>query len=338
MNEENYTCEICYENYDLKNPNKFPKKVDCCHKTFCFSCLNDIYNRNNKALKCPNCRKITYKSPSNLSNDEYIFSRFLICCNCNEKIPQNQLYFYQNKNDIQIKCQKCEKGDMKLNDILPDFINEINNNLKEYENELKDGVIDIIKNKIKNEIEEYFKDIIKKLIEIYTSKILKEYNEFSNLQKRENEFKIMTNKLNKNNKYLKDFMEDVPTKNFDSKKILECMKYYNNNIQKIKNDFEFLEKYREFINNNKFIAYKENIDINNMEESFSILLNNKNLENNDLDINNNIESKIEKSTFNLLPNEDNIYNNIYNNDKMLNELEKLIIKPKFEYNLNAQRI
>ena len=339
MNEDNYTCGICCENYDLINPDKFPKKVDCCHKTFCFHCLNDIYNRNNKSIRCPNCRKITYKSPSNLSTNDQIFSRFLICNNCHEKIPQNQLYFYQNKNDIQIKCQKCEKGEMKLNDILPDFVNEIDNNLKEYEKEMKDDVINIIKNKIQKEIEEYFKDIMKKLIEICTSKIIKEYNQISDLQKRENEFKTLTDELNKNNKYLKDFMEDVPTKNFDSKKILECMKYYNDNIQKIKNEFEFLKKFKDLINNNKFIGFKENIDLNNIEESFSILFNsknseNKNLNNSNASNDNNIENKIEKSSFNLLPSEDNIYIN----DKMLCELDKLIIKPKFQYNLNAQRI
>ena len=45
---------------------------------------------------------------------------------------------------------------------------------------------------------------------------------------------------------------------------------------------------------------------------------------------------MEKSNFNLIQNDDN---NAFN-DKMLLELDKLVIKPKFEYNLsvNAQRI
>ena len=121
MNEENYTCGICFENYDLKNENKLPKKVTCCNKTFCLSCLNDIYIRNNQQLKCPNCRKITTLPPIYLKNNQLVSSRFLICCNCHEKVPQNQLYFNKINNEILIKCQKCENGDMKLDDILPDF-------------------------------------------------------------------------------------------------------------------------------------------------------------------------------------------------------------------------
>ena len=36
---------------------------------------------------------------------------------------------------------------MKLDDILPDFVSELNNNLKEYENGMKNDIIEIIKNK-----------------------------------------------------------------------------------------------------------------------------------------------------------------------------------------------
>ena len=50
MNEENYTCEICCENYDLKTPLKLPKKVPCCNKTFCLKCLNEIYEKNNQTF------------------------------------------------------------------------------------------------------------------------------------------------------------------------------------------------------------------------------------------------------------------------------------------------
>ena len=137
MNEENYTCEICFENYDLKDPNKLPKKVPCCNKTFCLKCLNDIYERNSKVLRCPNCRKITLTPPKYYKDNKLISSRYLICCNCHEKVPQNELYFCQNNNDITIKCEKCENDDMKLNDILPEVITETNKNLKDYENIIK---------------------------------------------------------------------------------------------------------------------------------------------------------------------------------------------------------
>ena len=339
MNEDNYSCEICFENYDLKNPQKYPKKVPCCNKTFCLSCLNDIYKRNNQSLKCPNCRKITYTAPKSYRDNPLIFSRFLICCNCHEKVPQNELYFSKNNNEIQIKCQKCENGDMKLNDILSDFIAEINDNIKEYENEINNNIIDTIKAKIKKEIEEYFNDIMGKLIESITNKVLEEFNTLSQIEKRENEFKYMINELNKNNKYLKDFADDIPTKNFDSKQILNCMKYYNNNISKIKFEFKYLAKFRELIQKNRLIGMNKNYDINKIGKCFDILVNkNKNnkKEGNEIPNINNKDNILEKSNFQLLQNEDNNFVN----DKMLLELDKLIIKPKFEYNLsvNAQRI
>ena len=185
MNEENYTCEICCENYDLKNPLKLPKRVPCCNKTFCLSCLNDIYKRNNNSLRCPNCRKITYKNPKDLKDNLLISSRFLTCCNCHEKVPQNELYFCKKENEVLIRCHNCENGDMKLNDILPDFIAEINQNIKEFENDINNSVIEAIKNEIKNEIEEYIYNIMNELIESITKKILDEFNKTWQIEKRE---------------------------------------------------------------------------------------------------------------------------------------------------------
>jgi len=52
--------------------------------------------RNNQQIKCPNCRKLTSMHPKYLMNNPLVFSRFLICCNCHEKVPQNQLFFYKN--------------------------------------------------------------------------------------------------------------------------------------------------------------------------------------------------------------------------------------------------
>ena len=340
MNEENYTCEICYENYDLKNENKLPKKVTCCNKTFCLSCLNDIYKRNNQQLKCPNCRTITTMPPKYLMNNPLISSRFLICCNCHEKVPQNQLYFNKNDNEVQIKCQKCEKGDMKLDDILPDFVSELNNNLKEYENGMKNDIIEIIKNKIKQEITDYFNNIIQNLIEIMNKKIIDDFNKISNLQKRQNEFKSMISQFSQSYKYLNAFIEDDPTKNFDSKKILNCMKYYNDNILKIQKEFNFFQKTKKWLNNNKLIYIKQNFNINNIEECFMTIFNKNNFcdenKNNNI-INNNInddENIYEKSNFNLLAQDEKNYYN----DKLLMELDKLIIKPRLEDNNNTKRI
>ena len=321
MNEENYTCGICFENYDLKNENKLPKKVTCCNKTFCLSCLNDIYIRNNQQLKCPNCRKITTLPPIYLKNNQLVSSRFLICCNCHEKVPQNQLYFNKINNEILIKCQKCENGDMKLDDILPDFVSEINNNLKEYETGMKNDVIDIIKNKIKNEITEYFNNIIKNLIEIMNQKIINSFNKKWDLQNRQNEFKNMILQFSQSYKYLNSFIEDEPTKSYESKKILNCMKYYNDNISKIKKEFDFFENTKKWVSNNRLIYINQNFNFNYLEDGFISIFNknNNNYENKNYIHNENIYNKNNNK---LLSQDEKI---IYN-DKLLMELDKLIIK------------
>lgn len=339
MSEDNYTCEICYENYDLKREDKLPKKMPCCNKTFCLSCLNDIYKRNNSKIKCPNCRKETTMPPKYLMNNKLISSRFLICCNCHEKVPQNQLYLYKNKNEVQIKCQKCEKGDMKLDDILPDFVSELNNNLKEYETCMKTDLIELIKNKIKQEITEYFDNILQNLIEIMTEKILNSFNKNLDLQKRQNEFKNMTTQFNQTYKYLNAFIEDDTTKNFDSKKVLNCMIYYNDNITKIRKEFDFFQTTKKWLSNSCLVCIKNDFDINNIKDCFTTFFdNNKNniekKQNNSN--NNNEENLIEKSNFNLLAQDEN--ENRYQNDKLLKELDKLIIKPKVDNSNNAPRI
>ena len=345
MNEENYTCEICFENYDLKDPNKLPKKVPCCNKTFCLKCLNDIYERNSKVLRCPNCRKITLTPPKYYKDNKLISSRYLICCNCHEKVPQNELYFCQNNNDITIKCEKCENDDMKLNDILPEVITETNKNLKDYENIINTSIIEITKKAIKKDIEEYFQKIMNNLIESITNKVITEFNDFWKIEKRENEFKNMINELNKNNKYLNDYIEDIPTKNFDSKIIFNCMKYYNDNISKIKNEYKFLEKFRDLIINNRLIRINPNFDIKKLEECFLILIkknktkekiNQKTKE----EENNNSDNSTNKNNNEVVSDNNSTQNseNIFINDKMILELDKLIIQPKFEYSLSAQRV
>ena len=343
MNEENYTCEICFENYDLKNPDKLPKKVPCCNKTFCLKCLNDIYERNSKSLRCPNCRKVTMTPPKYYKDNILISSRYLICCNCHEKVPQNELYFCQNNNEITIKCEKCENDDMKLSDILPEVITETNKNLKEYENIINTSIIELTKKEIKKDIEEYFQNIMKNLIESITNKVITEFNDFWQIEKRENEFKNMVNELNKNNKYINDYIEDIQTKNFDSKIIFNCMKYYNDNISKIKNEFKFLEKFRDLIINNRLIGINRNFDIKKLEECFLILIKKnkknkiiqkKNEEDNNNSDNNNINNNGENNNNNSNQN----LENIFINDKMILELDKLIIQPKFEYSLSAQRV
>jgi hypothetical protein len=265
-----------------------------------------------------------------------ISSRFLICCNCHEKVPQNQLYFCKNNKEIQIKCQKCENGDMKLDDILPDFVSELKNNLKEYENGMKIDILEIIKKKIQQEITEYFDNILHNLIDIMTNKIINDFNKASNLKQRIKEFKNMIIKLQQNYKYLHSFIQDDTTKNFDSKKILDGMIYYNDNILKIKREFVFFENTKKWLNDHCLVCINDNFNISQIENCFVTAFNknnnNNNVENNINLNNNNIKIDKEKNNFNLMKEDEKEQ---FYNDKLLKELDKLIIRPKESNNNNS---
>ena len=39
-----------------------------------------------------------YIFPKEFDDDKIISSRYIFCCNCHEKVPQNELYFYFPEN------------------------------------------------------------------------------------------------------------------------------------------------------------------------------------------------------------------------------------------------
>ncbi len=189
---------------------------------------------------------------------------------------------------------------------------------------MKKDIIEIIKKKITQEITEYLDNITQNLIEIMTNKIINNFNKATNLEKRYNEFKNMIVKLDQNYKYLNSFIEDDTTKYFDSKKLLDCMIYYNDNIFKIKKEYDFFENTKKWLNNNCLIWVKESFNISQIEDCFFTVFNkeNNNIENNS----NNIKINNHNNNFNLLTEEEK--EKFYNNDILLKELDKLIIKPK----------
>ena len=144
--------------------------------------------------------------------------------------------------------------------------------------------------------------------------------------------------FNQSYKYLNAFIEDDTTKNFDAKKILNCMQYYNDNITKIKKEFNILENTKKWLNNHCLICIKQNYHINKIEDCFITAFenNNNNVENKNNNNINNVENIFEKSSFNLFPQEEN--ENNYNNDKLLKQLDKLNIKLKIDNNNTAPRI
>ena len=80
------------------------------------------------------------------------------------------------------------------------------------------------------------------------------------------DLEVEKNKFNKKLKqadidyiYLNDFYNDKPTKNFDSKKILDILEFYDNNITNLQKDLKKIIKFKNFIENNNLFDLKENV-------------------------------------------------------------------------------
>ena len=262
MAEDDYSCEICCENYNQMITSKQPKIVPCCSHSFCLSCLLDIYNRNNKTFKCPYCRKTLIQNPQEFKTNSKIFERYLICCHCENKVLQNQLFLCLDNGNMEIKCLKCnDSDDYKLVEYLPALINELKIFYEYYRVNKDSDLVNFLKEKIKNKIESFFTDIIQKMTELISRKIISELKIKAN-------YDLEVEKIDFNRKlkqaeidyiYLNDFYNEKPTKNFETKKILEIMKYYDNNIDSMQKEFKKISEFRNFIENKNLFDLKENI-------------------------------------------------------------------------------
>lgn len=173
MDDDKVTCGICLEKYDLKNVNKLPKKIQCCGKVYCFGCLNDIYKRKNNQILCPICRKITTVPPQDLETIEKVFDNFLTCPNCKGKTIKSELFF--SFDTQQIKCEKCQKGDIRLNDFIEPVVMDLSSFLEPLLKENKD-LIPIIDKKIDQKLTEMFETIKQYLKREIKNKTIKEIN------------------------------------------------------------------------------------------------------------------------------------------------------------------
>lgn len=262
MAEDDYSCEICCENYNQINTSKQPKLVPCCSHSFCLSCLMDIYNRNNKVFKCPYCRKTLFKNPHEFKTNSKIFDHYLICCNCQNKALPNELFLCLDNGNMQIKCQKCQdNNDYKLIEYLPALLNELKVFYEYYQVNKDSDLENFLKEKIKKQIESFFTDIIQKMTELISRKIISELKIEAkyDLDLEKNEFNKKLKQAENDYKYLNDFYNDKPTKNFDSKKILEIMEFYDNNIDSLKKDFKKVSEFKNFIENKNMFDLKGNI-------------------------------------------------------------------------------
>ena len=261
--DDDYSCEICCEPYDIKNQNKRPKLTECCSHTFCLSCLLDIFNRNNHRFKCPYCRKSSNKSPREYETNTKIFSHYLICCHCENRVLQDELFLCLDNGNMDIKCAKCQdENDYKLVEYLPALLNELKIFCDYYQRNKNFDLIFFIQEKIKKQIEKYTQEIIVEMTNLMTRKIIKELKQETNydLEFEKNEFDKKLKKVEFDYKYLNDFYKNEPTKIFDSKKILEILKFYDSNIETLQKDMKKLADFKIVIENNNLFNLKENVD------------------------------------------------------------------------------
>ena len=261
--EDYYSCEICFEPYDQNNQQKLPKLTKCCSHTFCLSCLLDIYIRNDHTFKCPYCRKSNKKNPREFDTNYKIFSHYLICCHCNNKVLPDKLFLCLDNGKMEIKCTKChDNNDYKLIEYLPALLNELKIFYEYYNANKHFDMINFLKEKIKKQIENYVQDVIGKIADLLTKKIITQLKEEINY-----DLKIEKIKFDKNlqktvfdYKYLNEFYNNETAKNFESKKILDILKFYDDNIDILKNDKNKFDKMKTFIEEKNLFILKDNID------------------------------------------------------------------------------
>lgn len=262
MAEDDYSCEICCENYNQLNESKQSKLVPCCNHSFCLSCLLDIYNRNDKIFKCPYCRKTIYQSPRAFKTNSKIFSRYLICCHCENKVLQEELFLCLDNGNMQIKCLTChDNNDYKLIEYLPALLNELKNFYEYYQVNKDFDLVNFLQEKIKKQIESFFTDIIQKMTELISRKIISQLKIETNydLEMEKNEFNKKLKQASFDYIYLNDFYSDKPTKKYDTKKILEIMEFYDNNIDALQKEFKKISEFKTFIENKNLFDLKDNL-------------------------------------------------------------------------------
>ena len=134
-------------------------------------------------------------------------------------------------------------------------------------------LIFFLREKIRKQIEKYMEGIIFEMTNLMTRKIITELKKETkyDLEIEKNEFDKKLKKVEFDYKYLNEFYNNESAKNFDTKKILEILKYYDNNIESLQKDMKKLGDFKTFLENSNLFDVKDNID---MENVCKILLNN----------------------------------------------------------------
>ena len=114
------------------------------------------------------------------------------------------------------------------------------------------------------QIEKYMEEIIGEMTDLMTKKIITQLKQETNydLEFEKNAFDKKLKKVDFDFKYLNDFYNNEPTKNFDSKKILEILKFYDNSIETLKKDLKKLGDFKTIIETTNLFDLKVFISLN----------------------------------------------------------------------------
>ena len=264
MDDDRVTCQICMEKYDMKNDNRLPKKISCCGNIFCFGCLNDIYKRKNNQILCPICRKITTVPPQNLETDNGVFEDFLTCPSCKGKTIKSELFFSFDTH--QIKCEKCQQGDIRLNDFIEPVVVDLSSFLGPLLKENMD-LIPLIEQKIDQKLTEIFDSIKQYLKREIKNKTIEEINsKFAcNLINDYNAFISKVTQLDESYKAMNSFLNNGNEK-VDIQKINEKVLYYSQNGEIGKKEIDKFINLYNLVKPNEIFKIRDGIKLEEIQK------------------------------------------------------------------------
>jgi hypothetical protein len=292
--DDDICCDICLENFN--STDKTPKIVECCSKSFCLKCLNEIFKKNSNKVLCPICRKITNKNPLDLNIDKSILEPKTSCPSCKKCIKSKDLKIKITKEGITvILCSLCfnEKECQNLQEYLENLAEETNFLISTFSSFNKetfyanldlivsshiDRITNSLRQALKVRVKQQILDLIEEEYKINMNNLGLMNSIFDEIKKQHNVLKTYTNKEIKNSDYafLKNSIDFYINKsevlrrnglglkrafdNINSDKLIVL----DENFEKLKNLETFMCNLLTFNINKKSINYFQKCEENNM--------------------------------------------------------------------------
>jgi hypothetical protein len=256
MEDDQNLCEICLENFNLTD--KAPKFMECCPKTFCLSCLKDIYKKNGDKIACPICRKVTNKNPADLKIDKEKIEPKLICPSCHRSIKSKDLKIkISEKGTTLILCGNCSNDldSYNLYEYLFNLTDEMDFVIKtfcSFSSEMIEGHLDFKIESFVEDLIQSFKDGLKtkikqKILDSAEKNFKINFKNFSNISSQFEDFKAEHNKL------LVLMNKDIKT--YDYIQIKSSVEFYINKSDHIKQNGNNLRKIYQNVNTDEILQY-----------------------------------------------------------------------------------